>query len=178
MCLPAPEHHLLYRSHSILLPWCKFIFVSILFSSSKINRPSFIFLSIYSLTRWATPFFPSCFFSSHLIPWINFSGTALPPRWQVLWLKRLLARFKWEADCRFEAREGLLPARRRSIEGGRNKGNGWHKEFQPWTSHATNKPFPFFSNSHMPRGPWLGDVGYFRNPLPFLTHPPYTFLLC
>lgn len=61
MCLPAPEHHLLYRSHSILLPWCKFIFVSILFSSSKINRPSFIFLSIYSLTRWATPFFPLLF---------------------------------------------------------------------------------------------------------------------
>lgn len=55
--------------------------------------------------------FSSCFSSSHLILWINYSGVALPSGWQALWLKCLLARCKWEADCHFEAGGGLLPTR-------------------------------------------------------------------
>lgn len=88
-------------------------------------------------------FSPSCFFSSHLIPWINFSGTALPPHWQVLWLKCLLARFKWEADCRFEAREGLLPARRRALKVGGIKAMGDIRNFSPGPATQLTNPLRF-----------------------------------
>lgn len=82
--------------------------------SLQVQQPCFIFPSIYSLTLSAAPFFPPALSSSHLILWINSFGVALPRGWQALWLKGLLARCKWEADCHFEASRGsLLPARGR-----------------------------------------------------------------
>lgn len=58
---------------------------------------------------WCCSLSSSCFSSSHLILWINFSGVSLPWGWQALWLKGLLACCKWEAGCHFEV-GGLLPA--------------------------------------------------------------------
>lgn len=115
--------------------------------------------------------FSSCFSSSHLILWINYSGVALPSGWQALWLKCLLARCKWEADCHFEAGGGLLPTREEAPrpptwKRKKKKGNGWRKEWEPRSSRTANKPFPLFSYSHTPREPRMGCVCYFSPPTP------------
>lgn len=144
--------------------------------SLQVQQPCFIFPSIYSLTLSAAPFFPPALSSSHLILWINSFGVALPRGWQALWLKGLLARCKWEADCHFEASRGsLLPARGR---GGpptwkrkeKKKSDGWRKEWEPWSSRTANKPFPLFSYSHTPRKPQMGCVCYFSSPPFFLLY--------
>lgn len=68
-----------------------------------------------------------------------------------------------------------VASRAKSIEGGRNKGNGWHKEFQPWTSHTANKPFPFFSNWHIPRETLVGWCGLLQEPPPISDPTPLHF---
>lgn len=73
------------------------------------SADSFDFPLYLSSHCWCCSLSSSCFSSSHLILWINFSGVSLPWGWQALWLKGLLACCKWEAGCHFEV-GGLLPA--------------------------------------------------------------------
>lgn len=69
----------------------------------------FDFPLYFSSHCWCCSLSSSCFSSSHLILWINFSGVSLPWGWQALWLKGLFACCKWEVGCHFEV-GGLLPA--------------------------------------------------------------------
>lgn len=89
-----------------------------------VSPPSFFPLSVPPPAWCAFPIVIRSF-------WINFSRLASLPGWQVLWLKRLLAGYKWDAQCVFWAKVRPVASRRKGFSPTRPR---WQESRQQATS--------------------------------------------